>query len=187
MVQRYFLLSPSKHGHQELDPQPIDINRSFSTRLNGVCARPRRDTDERRQLGYRIFLSSRALHSWTVFNVTSTPELEIFVCVNWISFNNYRGWHAIPGRVWEVQWRTWITLDMSKVMNSWVFFPSFGTWAGGREVKPVWSRASGKWRQMERYSMVVQLQAAFLCPGTQQPGQSGGRRAGAEGWCSGGS
>ena len=99
VVQRWFLLSPSKHGHQELDPQPRDINGSLAIHLDGVCARPRRDIDDRRQFGHRIFLPSSALHSQTVFNVTTAPELEIFVHVKLISFNNYRGLHAIPGRV----------------------------------------------------------------------------------------
>ena len=93
------MLRPSKHGHQEVDPQPVDISGSLSTHLDGVCTRPRRDADERRQFGHRVFLSSSTLHSQTVFNITLAPELGIFVRVKLISFSNYRGLHAIPGWV----------------------------------------------------------------------------------------
>lgn len=84
VVQMCFLLSPSKHRHQECDSQPIDINGSRSIPLNGVCARPSRDTDERRQRGHHFILSSSALHSQTVFSAASAPE--IWVLSGWNEF-----------------------------------------------------------------------------------------------------
>lgn len=87
-----------------------------------VCSRPRRSTEERRQFGCHIFPSSRALHRQTLFNVTSAAELEIFVPVKWISTNNYRGFHAVPGWVWE--WSKELELHgTSEVMD--VFITSF--------------------------------------------------------------
>lgn len=95
---------------------------SFHSSQWSLCQAREGDRWEKRQIGHHVFLSSGALHSQTVFNVTSAPELEIFVCVKWISVNNHRGLIATPGWVWEEQWRTGIMLDAPKIMN--FFFSS---------------------------------------------------------------
>lgn len=179
----WFLLSPSKHRRQELDPQPIDINGSLSIHLDGVCARPRRDTDERRQFGHCIFLSSRALQSQTGFNVTSAPEFEVFVCVKWISFSNYRGLHAIPGQGWEVQWRTWITLDMSKVMN---FFFFFFIWQLNWRERHKTSLEQSKWKMKANETLTWwSAPSSIPVPWHAAIGPEQWQEQGAEGWCSG--